>query len=62
MLKHLKVYYLLISLPFVMLLIGAAVFIDGIKYTLTTNPHPQINYTIFVIILESVRLPIFLKL
>ncbi|MEN8136389.1 MAG: hypothetical protein ABFS18_12780 [Thermodesulfobacteriota bacterium] len=53
MLKQLKIYYLFVSLPFVMLLIGATIFIDGIKYTLATNPHPQINYTIFFIILSG---------
>ncbi len=51
MLKKLKIYYIFVSLPFVMLLFGAAVFFDGIIYTIETNPHPQINYIIFVIIL-----------
>ncbi|MEK6704794.1 MAG: hypothetical protein AABZ06_03315 [Bdellovibrionota bacterium] len=51
MLKQLKIYYVFVSLPFVMLLIGSAVFFDAIKSTITSNPHPQINYTIFVIIL-----------
>jgi len=51
MIKQLKIYYIFISLPFVMLLIGSAVFLDAIKSTITSNPHPQINYTIFVIIL-----------
>lgn len=51
MLKQLKIYYVFVSLPFVMLLIGSAIFLDAIKSTITSNPHPQINYTIFVIIL-----------
>jgi|GEM_PF-797881 len=51
MLKKLKIYYVFVSLPFVMLLIGAVAFFDGIKYTINRNPHPQINYIIFVIIL-----------
>jgi septation ring formation regulator EzrA len=51
MLKKLKIYYIFVSLPFVMLLIGSAVFFDAIKSTISRNPHPQINYTIFVIIL-----------
>ncbi|MFN2367883.1 MAG: hypothetical protein ABR605_02870 [Desulfurivibrionaceae bacterium] len=51
MLKKLKIYYIFVSLPFVMLLIGAAFFFDGILYTIETNPHPQINYIIFMIIL-----------
>jgi hypothetical protein len=51
MFKQLKVYYFFISLPYVLLLGGAAIFADGIKYTIIRNPHPQINYTIFTIIL-----------
>ncbi len=51
MLRHLKMYYLFVSLPFVMLLVGATIFFDAIRSTLDRNPHPQINYTIFVIIL-----------
>lgn len=51
MFKQLKIYYLFVSLPFVLLLLGATVFMEAIKSTLMRNPHPQINYTIFVIIL-----------
>ncbi|MBU0483654.1 MAG: MotA/TolQ/ExbB proton channel family protein [Proteobacteria bacterium] len=51
MLKQLKIYYLFVSLPFVSLLIGAMIFFDAIKSTIIRNPHPQINYTIFVIII-----------
>ncbi len=51
MLKQLKLYYVLIALPFVLLLTGAAIFFDAIMMTITRNPHPQINYTIFMIIL-----------
>ena len=51
MLKNLKIYYVFVSLPFVMLLLGSAFFFGAIKSTITSNPHPQINYTIFVIIL-----------
>jgi hypothetical protein len=50
MFKQLKIYYILISLPFVLLLTGSAVFFDAIQMTITRNPHPQINYTIFIII------------
>ncbi len=50
MFKQLKTYYFLVSLPFVLLLTGSAIFFDAIKLTITRNPHPQINYTIFVII------------
>jgi hypothetical protein len=51
MFKQLKIYYLFVTLPFVLLLVGAAVFFSAIKTTIISNPHPQINYTIFVIIL-----------
>src|SRR5210317_1434085 len=51
MFKNLKIYYFFISLPYVLVLGGAAIFADGIKYTIVRNPHPQINYTIFAIIL-----------
>ena len=51
MFKRLKIYYVFISLPYLLLLAGAVIFSNGIKYTLVRNPHPQINYTIFTIIL-----------
>ena len=51
MFKQLKLYYVIVSLPLAMLLVGAAVFFDAIKGTILRNPHPQINYTIFVIII-----------
>lgn len=47
----LKIYYFYIPLPFVMLLVGALFFRQAIVNTLTNNPHPQINYAIFVLIL-----------
>jgi len=51
MFKHLKLYYVIISLPFVFLLLGATIFNEAVRITITRNPHPQVNYTIFVIIL-----------
>jgi len=51
MLKQLRLYYLFVSAPFVLLLAGSAFFYEAITLTITRNPHPQINYTIFVIIL-----------
>jgi hypothetical protein len=51
MLKNLRLYYVLVGLPFAALLVGSAIFFEAIKLTITRNPHPQINYTIFVIIL-----------
>ena len=51
MLKRLRVYYFYVALPFAALLLGATFYFDLIARTITTNPHPQINYAIFVIIL-----------
>lgn len=51
MLKQLKIYYVYVALPFALLLLGSVLFFDAIKSTIVRNPHPQINYTIFVIIL-----------
>jgi hypothetical protein len=49
--NKLKIYYLLTPLPFVMLIIGAIFFRQAIANTLVNNPHPQINYAIFALIL-----------
>src|SRR5450830_1346598 len=51
MIKQLKTYYIFVSLPFILMLISAAFFYEAILKTITTNPHPQINYAIFCIIL-----------
>lgn len=51
MLKQLKLYYVIVSLPFLLLLAGSVVFFDAISSTIVRNPHPQINYAIFCIIL-----------
>jgi len=51
MLKQLKMYYVLVGLPFALLLVGSVLFFGAIKSTIVRNPHPQINYAIFVIIL-----------
>lgn len=51
MFKQLKLYYIVVSLPFILLLTGSAVFFEAIRSTIIRNPHPQINYTIFYIIL-----------
>jgi len=59
MLKQLKIYYLFVSLPFIMLIIGATAFWGPIAGTLDRNPHPQINYTIFVIIIVGGLLIIY---
>ncbi|PLY12952.1 MAG: hypothetical protein C0624_00250 [Desulfuromonas sp.] len=59
MLKQLKIYYLFVSFPFIMLIIGATAFWGAIAGTLDRNPHPQINYTIFVIIIVGGLLIIY---
>src|SRR6185369_6210883 len=51
MFKQLKIYYVFVTLPFVLLLLGSGIFINAIMSTIVRNPHPQINYAIFVIIL-----------
>jgi hypothetical protein len=51
MLKQLKIYYLYVMFPYVLLLLGSVVFFDAIKGTIAKNPHPQINYTIFCVII-----------
>jgi hypothetical protein len=50
MLKNLKLYYVIVILPFILLLGGGAAFFEAIKLTITRNPHPQINFVIFIII------------
>lgn len=51
MYKRLRIYYLYTAMPFVLLLIAAALYRNAIIKTITTNPHPQINYLIFAITL-----------
>lgn len=51
MIKNLKVYYAFVALPFVFMLLCAAYFNKAIVSTIVRNPHPQINYAIFYIIL-----------
>ena len=48
--KRLTRYYLLIGIPFILLLLAAIAFIDEIASTVRGNPHPQINYAIFVLL------------
>ena len=51
MFRNLKLYYVVVSLPFVLLLTGSALFHNAISSTIVRNPHPQINYAIFCIII-----------
>ena len=59
MYKRLRIYYLYTALPFVLLLLGAAIYHAPITRTITSNPHPQINYLIFAIILAGGALVLF---
>lgn len=47
--KRLKPYYFFVGVPIVIVLVGFAVFFDVVAGTMRGNPHPQINYLIFVI-------------
>ena len=51
MFKQLSLYYVFVTLPFALLLVGSVAFFDAIKGTIIRNPHPQINYVIFIIII-----------
>ena len=51
MYKRLRIYYLYTALPFILLLLGAMFYYKAIVKTITSNPHPQLNYLIFLIIL-----------
>jgi hypothetical protein len=59
MLKQLKIYYIFVSMPFIAVLLGSAIFYGAIKSTISTNPHPQINFIIFFIILSGGALILF---
>ncbi len=51
MYKRLRIYYLYTALPFVLLILGAVIYHKAIMKTITSNPHPQVNYMIFAITL-----------
>ena len=51
MFKQLKLYYFYVASPYVLLIVGGLFYSDAIKSTITRNPHPQINYAIFSIII-----------
>jgi len=53
MLKYLKMYYVLVALPYILLLIGAKIFFEPIKKTILNNPIPHLNYAIIVIVLTG---------
>lgn len=47
--KRLKPYYFFVGVPIVLVLLGFALFFDVVAGTMRGNPHPQINYLIFVL-------------
>lgn len=47
--KRLQRYYLLVGIPVCLLILGTVVFFEAIANTVRGNPHPQINYVIFVL-------------
>ena len=48
--KRLQLYYWYIGIPVACVALGAFFFFDAIMGTVHGNPHPQINYIIFVLI------------
>jgi hypothetical protein len=47
---RLQHYYFRVGTPVVLLVLGALIFFDQIRGTVSGNPHPQINYLIFILI------------
>lgn len=48
--KKLKLYYLYVGIPVALVVLGTIMFFPQIMGTIEGNPHPQINYLIFVLI------------
>jgi hypothetical protein len=48
--KKLKLYYLYVGIPVALVVLGTILFFKQIMGTIDGNPHPQINYLIFVLI------------
>jgi hypothetical protein len=48
--KRLKLYYLYVGLPVLFVTLGTLFFHKAIISTVEGNPHPQINYMIFILI------------
>ena len=49
--KRLQRYYYLVATPILFLAFGAIYFFQEIANTVRGNPHPQINYIIFMLII-----------
>jgi hypothetical protein len=48
--KRLQLYYWYVGVPVALVFLGAAIFWDAIISTVEGNPHPQINYIIFLLV------------
>lgn len=48
--KRLQLYYWYIGVPVILVALGVVIFFDAIMGTVRGNPHPQINYIIFLLI------------
>lgn len=59
MYKQFRLYYLYTILPFATLLLAAIMYRQLIAHTIQSNPHPQINYLIFLIVLAAGMLAIY---
>lgn len=58
MYKQFRFYYLYTIMPFALLLLAAFMYRKTIVHTIQSNPHPQINYLIFIITLVGGMLAI----
>ncbi len=51
--NKLKPYYAYVGVPIGLLVLGAIVFFNAIIGTVRGNPHPEINYVIFILIITG---------
>ncbi len=51
--KRLQRYYLFVGIPVLAVVLGTILFFDAIASTVQGNPHPQINYIIFALIVAG---------
>ena len=51
--KRLQRYYLIIGIPILLIALGSVYFSHEIMGTISGNPHPQINYLIFFLIVAG---------
>ena len=51
--KRLQRYYLFVGIPVLAVVLGTLFFFDAIASTVKGNPHPQINYIIFALIVAG---------